>query len=162
MAIPWANVAIIVRKKLTYLNKSYVKILYKRCSSAYLLENENGHEEYSTVNFHSMDCRTEDEHDGGSGEEGTEGGTRRDALGVVDPGGELDGPQDDEEASLEVADDVEDGGDLGQISVLVVIPQQEADCHPASIGQQQDGSCGVHHSGQNSACFVVNIQLKDA
>ena len=53
-----------------------------------------------------MDCRTEDEHDGGSGEEGTEGGTRRDALGVVDPGGELDGPQDDEEASLEVADDV--------------------------------------------------------
>ena len=106
MAIPWANVANIVRKKLTYLIKSYVKILYKRSSSAYLLENENGHEEYSTVNFHSMDCRTEDEHDGGSGEEGTEGGTRRDALGVVDPGGELNDPQYDGEASLEVADDV--------------------------------------------------------
>ena len=128
----------------------------------YLLENENRHEEYSTVNFHSMDCRAEDEHDGGSGEEGTEGATSRDALGVVDPGGELNDPQYDGEASLEVADDVKDGGDLGQISVLVVIPQQEADCHPASIGQQQDGSCGVHHSGQNSACFVVNIQLKDA
>ena len=106
MAIPWANVAVIVRKKLTYLNKSYVKILYKRCSSAYLLENENGHEEYSTVNFHSMDCRAEDEHDGGSGKEGTEGATSRDALGVVDPGGELNDPQYDGEASLEVADDV--------------------------------------------------------
>ena len=66
MAIPWANVAIIVRKKLTYLNKSYVKLLHKRYSSAYLLEDKNGHEEYSTVNFHSMDCRAEDEHDGGS------------------------------------------------------------------------------------------------
>ena len=83
-----------------------MKLLYKRCSSAYLLEDENGHEEYSTVNFHSMDCRAEDEHDGGSGKEGTEGATSRDALGVVDPGGELDGPQDDGEACLEVAGDV--------------------------------------------------------
>ena len=75
-------------------------------TDSYLLEDENGHEEYSTVNFHSMDCRAEDEHDGGSGEEGTEGATSRDALGVVDPGGELNDPQYDGEASLEVADDV--------------------------------------------------------
>ena len=144
MAIPWANVANIVRKKLTYLNKSYGKPLYKRCSFAYLLKDENGHEEYSTVNFHSMDCRAEDEHDGGSGEEGTEGGTSRDAFGVVDPGGELNDPQYDGEASLEVADDVKDWGDFGKISVLVVFPQQEADGHPASAGQQQDGSYDVH------------------
>ena len=81
----------------------------KRCSSAYLLDNDNGHEEYSTVNSHSMDCRAhvEDEHDSGSGKEGTDGATSRDALGVVDPGGELnDHPQYDGEASLEVADDV--------------------------------------------------------
>ena len=74
----------------------------------YLLEDENGHKEYSTVNFHSMDCRTEDEHDDSSGEEHTKSGTSRDALGVVDPGGELNDPQYDKEASLEVTDDVKD------------------------------------------------------
>ena len=91
-----------------------------------------------------MDCRAEDEHDGGSGKEGTEGANSRDALGVVDPGGELNDPQYDGEASLEVADDVKDWGDFGKISVLVVFPQQEADGHPASAGQQQDGSYDVH------------------